>query len=269
MKLWSRALSDLLASHRGLRSPEPRGPRRIGLLCDALEDRVTPSHLGALHELAAAVQVHRQPESPGIGAAGRATVSVRTIIGSANVPRGVLGHTTAPVSTSGLYGHGRTAQNPALQSALQTLRSDVQKIELASGTTVGELTTLRAAMQTLAGDGLSPTSYSALQSFENSLVTINASAPGSLTGNLTLLQQFQALYTSSPTTQETTDLSSAYNALAAAVTSAGVTSADIETINADWSAVLAASSSTSTASYPYFALVTGQGAGVCISTVSL
>jgi hypothetical protein len=34
-----------------------------------------------------------------------------------------------------------------------------------------------------------------------------------------LLAQFESLYTSSPTSQETTDLTTAYNALAAAVTS--------------------------------------------------
>ena len=79
-----------------------------------------------------------------------------------------------------------------------------------------------------------------------------------LTGNATLLSQFEALYTSSPTTQETTDLTTAYNALAAAVTSSNITSADITTINTDWSAVLAAEGSTSTATFPYFQLVTGQ-----------
>jgi hypothetical protein len=79
-----------------------------------------------------------------------------------------------------------------------------------------------------------------------------------LTGNATLLSQFEALYTSSPTTQETTDLTTAYNALAAAVTSSNITSADITLINTDWSAVLAAQGSTSTATFPYFQLVTGQ-----------
>jgi hypothetical protein len=66
------------------------------------------------------------------------------------------------------------------------------------------------------------------------------------------------LYTSSPTTQQTTDLTAAYNALAAAVTSSNITSANITTINTDWAAVLAAEGSTSTATYPYFNLVAGQ-----------
>jgi hypothetical protein len=144
-----------------------------------------------------------------------------------------------------------------LSSALTTLRKDVQTIELASGTTVGDLTAIRAAFQTLANDGLSPSSRSALQSFENSLVTAFASGT-TLSGNATLLSQFEALYTSSPTTQQTTDLTTAYNALAKAVTDSTITSADITTINTDWAAVLAAEGSTSTSTYPYFNLVTGQ-----------
>jgi hypothetical protein len=122
------------------------------------------------------------------------------------------------------------------------------------------LTAIRAAFQTLASDGLQPTSSSALSSFENSLVTSYAGGT-TLTGNATLLAQFEALYTSSPTTQETTDLTTAYNALAAAVTSSNFTSADITTIDTDWAAVLAAEGSTSTATFPYFTLVTGGNLG--------
>ena len=144
-----------------------------------------------------------------------------------------------------------------MSSALATLKSDVQTIELASGTTVGQLTAIAQAFETLKTDGLTPTSQSALQSFENTLVTDFASGT-TLTGNSTLLSQFEALYTSSPTTQETTDLTTAYDALAAAVTSSNITSADITTINTDWAAVLAAQGSTSTATFPYFQLVTGQ-----------
>jgi hypothetical protein len=114
---------------------------------------------------------------------------------------------------------------------------------------------------------LSPTSESALKSFENSLVTACASGT-TLAGNSTLLSQFEALYTSSPTTQQTTDLTSAYNALAAAVTGSNITSADISTINTDWAALLSAEGSSSTATYPYFDLLTGQvahthGEGSC------
>ena len=120
------------------------------------------------------------------------------------------------------------------------------------------MTAIRAAFQTLDSDGLQPSSRSALSSFENSLVTSFASGT-TLTGNATLLAQFEAIYTSSPTTQETTDLTTAYNALAAAVTSSNITSADITTINTDWAALLAAEGSTSTATFPYFSLVTGGG----------
>ena len=76
-----------------------------------------------------------------------------------------------------------------------------------------------------------------------------------------VLAQFEALYTSSPTTQQTTDLTTAYNALAAAVTSSNITSADLTTIDTDYAAVLAAEGSTSTASFPYFSLVTGSASG--------
>jgi hypothetical protein len=93
---------------------------------------------------------------------------------------------------------------------------------------------------------------------------VTAYASGTtLTGNATLLSQFEAIYTSLPTTQQTTDLTTAYNALAAAVTSSNITSANITAINTDWAAVLAASNRTSPATFPYFLLVTGQGAGVC------
>jgi hypothetical protein len=103
-----------------------------------------------------------------------------------------------------------------------------------------------------------PTSRSALRSFEDSLVTANASST-TLAGNSTLLRQFEALYTTSPTTQQTADLTTAYNALAAAVKSAGITSQDITTINTDFAAVLAAANqSSSTATFPYFSLVAGH-----------
>jgi hypothetical protein len=131
------------------------------------------------------------------------------------------------------------------------------KIEQSSGTTVAELAAIRSAFDTLNSDGLTPSSQSALDSFENSLVTAYASGT-TLAGDSTLLSQFEALYTSSPTTQETTDLTTAYNALAAAVTSSNITSADITTINSDWSAVQSAEGSSSTATYPYFNLVVGQ-----------
>jgi hypothetical protein len=42
------------------------------------------------------------------------------------------------------------------------------------------------------------------------------------------------------------------------VTASGITSADLTTIDTDWSAVLAAEGSSSTATYPYFDLVVGQ-----------
>jgi hypothetical protein len=123
------------------------------------------------------------------------------------------------------------------------------------------LTAIETTFATLKADGLTPTSASALTAFENSLVTTFASGTA-VTGNATLLSQFEALYTSTPTTQQTTDLTAAYNALAAAVTSSNITAANITTINTDYAAVLAAEGSSSTETYPYFTLVTGHSGGV-------
>jgi hypothetical protein len=122
------------------------------------------------------------------------------------------------------------------------------------------LTAIHAAFETLKSDGLSPSSSSALSSFEDSLVKSFANGT-TLTGNATLLAQFEAIYTSSPTTQETTDLTTAYNALATAISASNITSSDLSTIDTDWAAVLAAESSTSTATFPYFTLVTGRAGG--------
>ncbi len=274
MKYWRFVVEDLIASHRRLRAPKSRGPRRVELAFDPLEDRVTPSHLGAGHF---AVAVHVQQQVAHHSSAAKSTLPITKSPSTLPIllPGGSLGTTPLPGTTQLLHwGRGHTT-NTTLQTALKTLQSDVQKIELASDTTVGELTAIKVAFQTLASDGLRPNSQSALVSFENSLVTTNATTPGSITSGGTnyssLLTQFEGLYTSSGTTlttQQTTDLTTAYTALAAAVTSAGVTSTDITTINTDWAAVLAALPSTSAAAatptptFPYFTLVTGQGAGV-------
>ena len=153
-----------------------------------------------------------------------------------------LGNTTPPSPVAPTHGVGGShSTNTALKTAFQTLKSQVQTIELASGTTVGQLTAIRVAFQTLTTDGLFPSSQSALSSFENSLVTAYASGT-TLTGNATLLQSIHVDHYNSPTTQQTTDLTTAYNALAAAVTSSwNITSANITAINTDWAAVLAAS----------------------------
>jgi hypothetical protein len=262
MKHWRILAEDLIASHRRLRAPKSRGPRRVDLSCDPLEERVTPSHLGTVLHLAASVHVQQQAAHHSSG-----TTSTLPIPGH----RGSLGNTTPPGTAASSHGLGgrNHSTNSALTTALQTLKKDVQTIELASGTTVGQLTAINVAFHTLASDGLTPSSRSALSSFENSLVTTNATTPGSIistgTNYATLLAQFVVIYTKSPTPTQTTDLGTAYNALAAAVTSSNINSTDIMNIDTDWAAVLAAlpSTSTTTATFPYFTLVTGQGAGVC------
>jgi hypothetical protein len=204
-------------------SAPPRRPRRMEFSWDNLEERKVLSHAGGLSNLHGALHG---------GGPGTSNVSATS------------------TSTS-------TSSSSTLMTARQTLQSEIQTIELASGTTIGQLTAIQTAFQTLKTDGLKPTSQSALTSFENSLVTSFASGT-TLAGDATLLSQFEALYTTSPTTQETTDLTTAYNALAAAVTSSNITSADITAINTDYAAVLAAEGSTSTATFAYFTLVTGS-----------
>jgi hypothetical protein len=225
-------------------SQAPRRSQRMGFTWDSLEQRAVMSHVGGFHHLHTAAQV--------------ASVSSTATAASTTTT------TATPVDMDG--DDSSSSSNSALATAQQTLRSDVQTILSASGTTVGELTAIQTTFQTLKADGLTPTSQSALASFENSLVTSFASGT-TLTGNATLLAQFEALYTTTPTTQQTTDLTAAYNALAAAVTSSNITSANITTINTDFAAVLAAQGSTSTATYPYFSLVTGGhirlGGGGC------
>ena len=171
MKHWRIVVEDLIASHRRLRASGPRGPRHVELSCDPLEERVTPSHLGPMQHLAAAV--HVQPLTHHSSGA-KSTLPVL-------LPGGWLGNSPPPVTVPLPHrGHGHST-NSALQTALKTLQSEVQTIELASGTTVGQLTAIKVAFRTLASDGLHPTSQSALSSFENSLVTTNATTPGSIT----------------------------------------------------------------------------------------
>ena len=242
----ARNVFGRLASAWGGGSPpsSPRRPRRAELSWDCLEERKVLSHVGLHH-------AHH---------AESALASAVSHLSSTTTTSGTTSGTTSSSSSS----------NSALAAAQQTLHNDVQTIEDASGTTVAQLTTIMTTFETLKTDGLTPSSASALSSFENGLVTSFASGTtlaSTSTSGAALLTQFEALYTSSPTTQQTTDLSAAYNALAAAVTSSNITSADITTINNDYAAVVAAGGGSSTATYPYFNLVTGraggEGGGMC------
>jgi hypothetical protein len=242
-------LRQLIFGAGSARGNRVRRPRTITLSCDSLEERVTPAHVGLAHH--AAAHLHAAAHHSHTSASFKSTADTTTTTATETAA------TSTSTSTSSTSSSDSSSTSSTLSAALTTLHSDVQTIELASGTTIGELTAIKAAFETLKSDGLTPSSQSALQSFENSLVTANASGT-TLAGDSALLSQFEALYTSSPTTQETTDLTTAYNALAAAVVSANITSSDITTIDTDWSAVLAAQGSSSTATYPYFQLVTGQ-----------
>jgi hypothetical protein len=255
MQFRFEALQALILGVRRDRGGKRRRMRQVTLACDSLEDRVTPAHGGFAHHAVSHLQTAAHH--------GHATASVSTTSASTSVVTASGTTTAASQSTTDSDSSttdSSSSSSSAVSTAEKTLRSDIQTIELASGTTAGQLTAIAVAFEKLRADGLAPSSQSALRSFENTLVTDFASGT-TLTGNTTLLSQFEALYASSPTTQESTDLTAAYNALAASVTSSNITSADITTINTDWAAVLAAEGSTSTASFPYFQLVTGQQHG--------
>ena len=220
-------------------APKRRRTRQMTPTVDGLEDRVVLSHIGGFH--------HHHHH---VASVQTSTASTASTASTTSAVATTLASTESTTTSS-------SSSSSALQTAQQTLRNDIQTIEMASGTTIGELAAIHAAFQTLQSDGLAPSSSSALSSFEDSLVKSYANGT-TLTGNATLLAQFEALYTSSPTTQETTDLTTAYNALAAAIASSNITSSDLSAIDTDLAAVLAAESSTSTATFPYFQLVTGQ-----------
>jgi len=146
----------------------------------------------------------------------------------------------------------------AASAAIQALRTAVRAIEARSGVTVGDLTAITTAFGAVRADGLTPGSRAALTAFEDTLVRENAA--GTLTADsATLLTQFEALDTATPTAQQTTDLTTAFNALVTAVAHSNITSADITTITTDYANVLAAEGSTSTATFPLSSLVTGRG----------
>ena len=240
-------------------SPKPkrRRTRQLAPTLDGLEDRVVLSHIGA------AAHHHHSHHAASVQTSTATTLSTATI--PSIVTTASAATTAASTSSTETEtdddGTTSSTSSSTIQAAQQTLHNDIQTIQLASGTTVGELTAIHTAFQTVSSDGLSPTSESAVSTFENSLVKSYASGT-TLTNNATLLSQFEALYTTSSgslTTQQTTDLTTAYNSLAAAITSSGITSADLSTIDTDYAAVLAAESSTSTDTFPYFTLVTGQG----------
>ena len=186
-----RLMSAILGS-----SPPPkrRPARQIVPMLTGLEERIALSHIGVLHHH------HHHAHA----------VTSTTTAGSSSSSTTSAASTTSATSLTASTSTSSSTSSSTLDTARQQLRTDIQTIELASGTTIGELTAIRAAFQTLSSDGLKPTSSSALSSFEDSLVKSFASGT-TLTGNSTLLSQFEALYTTSPTDQETTDLTTAYN----------------------------------------------------------
>jgi hypothetical protein len=235
----TNTIHRLMSAILGSSPPRPRRrTRQVVPTLYGLEERITLSHVGGFHHH------HHASHAASTSAAVSSTSSTSVTA-------------TAASLTSTSTGTSTSASSSSLNTARQQLNSDIQTVELASGTTIGELTAIHAAFQTLSSDGLKPSSSSALSSFEDSLVKSFANGT-TLTGNATLLAQFEALYTSSPTAQETTDLTTAYNALASAIGSTNITSADLTTIDTDYAAVLSAEGSTSTDTFPYFTLVTGM-----------
>jgi hypothetical protein len=232
MHIRASLLADLILGRSRVRAASIRQSRQANLLCESLEGRVAPAHGAVAHHALAPVHAaaHLARHQPPLGESDR-----------------------------------DRAMRSRLRKALQTLQADVQAIELCSSTTIGQLAAIREAHRALASDGLAPSGASDLASFADSLVTAHASGT-TLAGNASLLSQFVAIYTKAPTAQQKAQLTMTYNALAAAVTSANITSADIASINTDWAGVVAAKGILSTASaFPYFSLVTGglAGSGGC------
>src|SRR5271165_983295 len=129
MKHWRFVVEDLIASHRRLRTPRSRGPRRVELSCDPLEERVTPSHLGAGH-LAAAVHVQQQVAHHSSGAKSTLPITKPPSTLPILLPGGWLGNTPPPGTTTLPHGGRSPSTNSALQTAIKTLQSEVQTIEL-------------------------------------------------------------------------------------------------------------------------------------------
>ena len=274
MKLPGKLVRSLSANEAARFRGKRRRIRKAVLLCESLEGRVTPAHFSIAHH--AVAHLHHAHDIESAARTGRIAAHTVTALNSTNSSssssssssddsRSSRSESSSSSSSSSSDDSGDDSRDDsdsgsssssnsssAVSTAFMQLRSDVLTIEKASGVTVGQLATIASAFETLRTDGISPSSHSALKSFENTLVTDFAS------GNTNLLSQFESIYTSSPTAQETTDLMTAYNALASAVTSSNITSADITTINTDWSALLSAKGSSSISTYPYFDLVTGQ-----------
>jgi hypothetical protein len=251
--LWKKLT---IAWGSGSAPARPRRPRRVDLSWDCLEERKVLSHVGLHHH----VHAHHAASSLTSSVAGTSTTASTANSAESSTAASTIASTAASTtsSTTGSTTSSGTSTS-ALSSALQTLHNDVQAIELASGTTVGQLAAIATSFAALKSDGLTPTSASALTTFENELVTNTA---GATTSPTTTLNDFELLYTSTPSTltaTQTADLTTAYNALTSAVNSSNITAANISTINTDYAAVLAAQGSTSTATYPYFTLVTGHG----------
>ncbi len=184
MKLHSIILRVLGRRPGEARIPARRRVRRVMLACDPLEGRVTPAHASITHHVAALVHSHHSHKATETSTATTTgtTTSSSTTATTDSTPSG---------NDSG--SSGSSSSNTALTTALQTLQNDVLAIEQNSGTTVAEIAAIRTAFDTLSSDGLTPSSQSALQSFENSLVTAYASG-ATLAGDSSLLSQFEALY---------------------------------------------------------------------------
>src|SRR4051812_32844496 len=98
-------------------SPKRRRTRRLTPMVDGLEDRVVLSHLGGLH--------HLHAHHP---------ASVQTTGTTGSTPPASTASTASTTATTNESTSGTTTStsNTALSTARQTLRNDIQTIELAS-----------------------------------------------------------------------------------------------------------------------------------------
>jgi hypothetical protein len=129
-------LCDLIFGPARTRVNRRKCAQNVILSCDSLEGRVTPAHLGIAHH-AIAAHVHAHHSHTTSTATTTSTAAALSASLAASTSTDTSGSATD--STSGTTDTSSTA----LSAALQTLHNDVQAIQLASNTTVGQLRRFR------------------------------------------------------------------------------------------------------------------------------
>jgi hypothetical protein len=226
----------------------PRRPRRAELAWDCLEERTVLSHVGGAGLQQALHRAHAHHSSIGSGTS-----------------------TTTGTTTT-------TTGSTQLQTDQQALNAAIQALRKTSGTTVGELATLRSDFQALRQAGLVPAS-SAIEQFKTDLLTAVAAANTAGTALTTdQLSSLRAEFTNAFGTSATSStsnaalISQAFTDLVTAAKATGYTTAQVATISTDLAKVqadLAALSSGTTSTGGHGACVGGGGVSPTTTTADL